>query len=151
MGVKLRIAGRQLRNEPGDIGLVHARILQQAKNGDRVFDVELAKKPARARREQREDQSVTGAVKPISRRQPQVQSERITREPEMRDAPVTGVAHQYSENCRVQVKMEMPVDVVERQAGRAELFKLRRHFTFKLPAQFRSKKITEPGRNRTVA
>src|SRR6266545_7732321 len=151
MGVKLRITRVQLLDQSRDIPLIHARVLQQAKDSRSMPDAKPAQGGAGARREQRKDQRVTGAIEQMSRRQPQVQSEGITREPQMRDAPVTGVAHQYSEDCRVQVKMEMSVDVVEREAGRAEFFKLRRHFTFELPAQVRAKKIAEPGRNRVVS
>src|SRR5438477_6947520 len=41
VGVKLGITGRQPRNEPGDIRLVHPRVLQQAEDGRGVFDAAL--------------------------------------------------------------------------------------------------------------
>jgi len=45
-GVKLRIARGELREQAGEVGFVHARILQQAKDSLRVPDAA----PARAGR-----------------------------------------------------------------------------------------------------
>src|SRR5436190_21248027 len=56
VGVKLRIAGRQPRNQPEHILRIHARVLQQTKNGGRVLDAALPQDRARARRQQSEDQ-----------------------------------------------------------------------------------------------
>src|SRR6266545_8084905 len=117
MGVKLRITRGQPRDQSREIPLIHARVLQQAEDSRSMPDATPAQGGAGARRQQRKDQRVTGAIEQMSRRQPQVQPEGITGEPQVRDAPVASVAHQYSEDCRVHVKMEMSVDVVEREAG----------------------------------
>src|SRR5207249_3595785 len=71
MGVKLRITGRQPGNEPGDIFPIHSCVLQQAEDGGGVFDAALPQHGARSRRQQPENQSVAGAIKESSRRQPQ--------------------------------------------------------------------------------
>src|SRR5439155_7592144 len=85
------------------------------------------------------------------RRQAQVQPETIGGQPEMRDAPVTGAAHQNSKNYWVQMKVEMAVDVVEGQAGHAESFKLRVDFALELRSQFRPKKVANAARHRMAA
>src|SRR2546427_6959476 len=101
MGVKLRIAGRQPRDEPANIILVHAPVLQQAKDGARVPDVELTKNSPRFRREQSEKQRVAGAIAELAGGQPQVQPEKIARQPEMDDGPVASAAHQNREHRRM--------------------------------------------------
>ena len=40
MGVKLGIAGGQMQKQIGDVGLIHARVLQQAKDSARVAPAE---------------------------------------------------------------------------------------------------------------
>ena len=61
---------------------------------------------------------------------------------------LSGVFHQNFENGRMQMQMQMAVDVVERQAGGAELFKLRVDFGAKLFAQAALEKITHAGADR---
>src|SRR6266542_7050952 len=141
VGVKLRITGRQLRNEPGDVLPIHARVLQKAEDGGRVFDAALPQNGARSRRKQPENQGVAGAIKEFPRRQSQVQPEAIGGQPETRDAPVAGAAHQNSKHHRVQMKVEMAIDVVEWEASRAEPFKLRLDFAIQFRPQFRAKKV----------
>src|SRR5437867_4112471 len=92
VGVKLRIPGRQPRNEPGDILPIHARVLQKAEDGAGVFDAALPQNGARSRRQQSENQRVTGAIKKSPRRQSQVQPEAVGGQPEMGDAPVAGAS-----------------------------------------------------------
>src|SRR2546423_10108782 len=124
MGVKLRIARRQLRDEPSDIVLIHTRVLQQAEDSARVFDVELTEDPARFRSEQAEKQRVAGAIAESAGGQPQVQPEKIARQPEMGDGPLASAAHQNREHCRVHVKVKVAVDMVQLESCRAKFFKL---------------------------
>src|SRR3989442_7384208 len=150
VGVKLRITGRQLRDEPGDVLPIHARVLQQAEDGGRVFDAALPQNGARSRRKQPENQRVAGAIKEFPRRQPPVQPETIGGQPEMRDTPVASASHQNSKNHRVQMKVEMAIDVVEREARHAEPFKLRLDFALQLRSQFRPKKVANAARHGVV-
>ena len=53
------------------------------------------------------------------------------------------VFHQDLENDRMQVQVQMAVDVVERQAGGVEFFKLRVDFGAQLFAQAALEKITQ--------
>src|SRR5437867_792174 len=94
MGVKLRIAGGQPRDHPGDILLVYARVLQEAEDGQGVFDAKPAKDAPRPLGQQPENQRVAGAVEKISGNQPQIQPEEIAGESEMRDVPGARMAHQ---------------------------------------------------------
>src|SRR2546430_7653071 len=151
MGVKLRIARRQLRDEPSDIVLIHTRVLQQAEDGARVLDVELTEDPARFRSEQSEKQRVAGAIAKLAGGQPQVQPEKIARQPEMGDGPLASAAHQNREHRRVQMKVQMAVDMVELESGRAEFLELRLDFAFQLRAQILAKKVANASRNRVVA
>ena len=62
-----------------------------------------------------------------------------------------GVSHQDAEYGRVQVQVQVAVDVVERQPGSAELLKLRVDFPPQLLAQAALEEIAEPGAGRVVA
>src|SRR5262249_31748342 len=108
-----------------------------------VFDAALPQHGAGPRRQQSENQRVACAINPPSRSQSPIQPERIGGEPEMGDAPVAGAPHQNSKNHRMQMKVEMSVDMVEGQAGRAEPLKLRLDFALELPPQWRPKKVTK--------
>src|SRR5437016_1666888 len=151
MGVKLRIARPQPRDEPAHIILVHAPVLQEAKDGRSMFDAEPAQNPPRARREQTEKQSMADAVEKMAGRQTQVQPEEIACQTKARDAPVTRVVHQNAEHDRVQVKVEMAVDVVEREAGRAEFPELDLDFAFQLRTQVFAEKVAQTRARRMVA
>ena len=61
------------------------------------------------------------------------------------DAEFFRVFHQNPENDRMQMQMQMAVDVVERQAGGVEPFKLRVDFGPQLFAQAAVEKITKAG------
>src|SRR6185295_17855997 len=151
MRVKLRIACGQSGNEFRHVVLVHAGVLQQAEDGGSVFDPVSGGEKPRSRRQPGEDERVNRAIKKMPRRQAQVQPEAITRQPEMRDPPVPRVFHQDREDGRVQMKMQVAVDVVESQAACVKLCELRFNFTFELRAQAFAKEISKPGRDRAVA
>ena len=86
MGVKLRIARRELREQPGEVGFVHAPILQQAEDGLRVPDAALGQSGAGARGERMEDGGVKGAIGEMAGGQAQVQPERIKRQAQALEA-----------------------------------------------------------------
>src|SRR5258708_10648649 len=52
----------------------------------------------------------------------------IAREPHLSNTELLRIFHENFENGRVQMQMQMAVDVVERQAGCMEFFKLRVDF-----------------------
>src|SRR5437879_4536556 len=141
MGVKLRIARPQPRDEPGHIILVHAPVLQEAKDGRSMFDAEPAQNTPRARREQTEKQRMADPIEKMSGRQPQVQPEEIACQTKARDALVARVVHQNPEDDRMQMKVQMAVDVVEREAGRAEFPELDLDFAFQLRTQVFAEKV----------
>ena len=68
----------------------------------------------------------------------------------MADARFFRIFHQDFENCRMQMQMQMAVDMIERQAGRVKFFKLRVDFGAKLFAQTAFKKIIHSNADRTV-
>src|SRR5206468_4112251 len=90
-------------------------------------------------------------IKKMARCQRQVQPEKIARQPEMRDAPVADMTHENVKHNRMQMKVEMAVDMVEWQAGRAEPSELRSDLALELRAQLRLKKITSGSGDRVVA
>src|ERR1051326_8343961 len=152
MGVKLGIAGRQPRDQPGDVWLVHPTVLQQTKDSGGVPDSQRPQNGAGARREQPEDQRVSGSIQKTPGRQPPVQPEAVASETEMRDTPIPGAPHQYSEYDRVQMKVEMAVDVVEEKPGRAESVELRLDFPLELrPQCLAATKVAQAARYRVVA
>src|SRR5438093_5500721 len=151
VGVKLRITGRQSGKEPDEVILVHPSILQQPENSRGVFDPEPTEHGPRPRSQQSEHQGVARPVEEMARSQPQIQAEKIARQAEMRDVPVARALHQDAEDGRVQVKMEMAVHVVEREAGREEFTQLGFDFAFDLRAQALLEKISEAGCDRVIA
>src|SRR5271170_2732801 len=68
----------------------------------------------------------------------------------MADAKFVRIFHQDIENDRMQMQMQMAVDVVEWQAGGVELFKLRVDFRAKLFAEVAFEKIIQSDADRTV-
>ena len=62
MGVKLRIARRELREQAGDVGFIHAGILQQAEDGLRVPDAALGQSGPGARGKRVKDGGVERAI-----------------------------------------------------------------------------------------
>src|SRR5688572_6504007 len=100
-----------------------------------MFDSALQQGGARSIREYVMNDSVAGAVEPVSRRKAGVEPEWVLRQPKMGDAPLRRMLHQDIEHGRMQMEMEVAVDVIELESGRAELFKLGRNFIAQLGAQ----------------
>ena len=69
----------------------------------------------------------------------------IAGEPHLADAELFRVIHQDAEHGWMQMQMQVAVDMVERQAGGAEFFKLRVNFGAQLFAQAALEKIAEAG------
>ena len=78
--------------------------------------------------EQPEDDRVAGAVKPLAAGQARVEPKGVARQTQPPDAERGGIVHQDAEHHRMQVQMQMAVDVIQRQAGGVEPFKLRVDF-----------------------
>ncbi len=83
------------------------------------------------------------AIKPASAGHAPAAGETIAGEPQVPDAKLVRVFHQDAEDRRVQMQVQMAVDVVEGQAGGAEPVKLRVNFRPQLFAQAAMEKITK--------
>ena len=92
-------------------------ILQEAKSDLRVADVFLPQMVARAFGQQFKNHRVRDAIKPMSVRHMRASPETVAREPHMLDAELRGVLHQNAKNGRMQMQMQMAVDMVEWKAG----------------------------------
>ena len=126
MGVKLRISRGQMRQQAADVGFVHARILQQAKDGFGVPDARPGQGGAGPRAKAMERWHVAAAVGPVAGGQRAGSgAERIEGQAQAFDSQLGRRRHEDAEDRRVQVQVQMAVDVVERQAGGAEPLKLR--------------------------
>ena len=86
-----------------------------------------------------------GAIEQVTRSQPQIQAKRIKGEPEPFDAELGRIFHQQAEHHRVQMHVQMAVDVVQREAGGPESLKLRVNFLAQRLAQVALEIIPEPG------
>ena len=69
----------------------------------------------------------------------------------MRDVKFIRIFHQDFENHRMQMEMQVAVDVVKRQAGGAEFLKLRVDFGAERLAQTAPEKIFHPGADGRIA
>src|ERR1035438_746496 len=121
MGVKLGIACGKLREQARDVGLVHARVLQQAEDSIRMPDMEAGQRGPGVRGEWMEDGDVKRAIREMSGGHAQVQSKWIERQAQVLDAQLGRISHQDAEYGRMQVQVQVAVDVVERKASGAEL------------------------------
>lgn len=151
VGVKLRIARGELREQPGEVGFVHARILQQAKDGLRVPDAPPGEGGPGARGERMKDGGVEDARGEMAGGQAQVQPERIEGQAQALEAELARISHQEAEHGRMQVQVQMAVDVVEGQTGGVELLKLGVNFPSQWLAQTALEEIAEAGAHRVVA
>src|SRR5882757_661822 len=134
MRVKLRITPRQPRQQPHDIRLINPRVLQQAEHPVRVSYLPPLHHPPGPAGQKHINERVARAITPAPRRQPRVQPERIPRQPHPLNPKPAVRFHQDAEHRRMQMKMQVPVDVVQRQPRRFELFKLRRNLPTQLLA-----------------
>src|SRR5258705_10008768 len=103
MGVKLGIAGGQLREQSENELLVHARILEQPKHPLRVTNTRLPKKLLRSAGEEFKNHHVQNAEGPTSACDPCVEAERITREANRAHACARGIVQHEWQNRWMQV------------------------------------------------
>src|SRR5258708_29547211 len=119
MGVKLRIAKGQAREQFPDVGLVHPRILEEAENDASVADSHWPEYFPGAARKQVVNKSVNCAITPLAGSQARIQPKGIKGQPHSLDSQAARVLHQDAENSRMQMEMEVAVDMVQDQAGGA--------------------------------
>src|SRR5882724_1415038 len=112
MRVKLRITPRQLRYQSHDIRLIDPRVLQQAEHLARVPDSPAFQHSPGTAGKARINEGVARAIPPVSRGQPRVEPERVARQSHPPDPEPAVRFHQDAENRRMQMKMQVPVDVV---------------------------------------
>src|SRR5258706_3809378 len=115
-----------------------------------MADAEPAECRARARGEQVMNGGVQDTIGPVARGKAKVQPKGIESQAQPFDAESGGICNQDSEHSRVQVQVQMAVDVIERQAGGAELLKLSVDFLSQLPPQGSMKKIAKPDTGRMI-
>ena len=71
------------------------------------------------------DGNVERAISEVAGRHAQIQPERIVGQTQVFDPELPGVGHQNAKHGRMQVQVQMAVDMIEGQTGGAELLKLR--------------------------
>ena len=76
---------------------------------------------------------------------PAAAREAVSREPQALDAKRRGVFHHNAKNGRMQMQMQVAIDMVQRQAGRAEFCKLRVDLRTQWFPQTALKKVAETG------
>src|SRR5215469_8346 len=110
-----------------------------------MFNSSLAERFARAAGEPFINRRMRDAVTPLSARHPAAARKAVARQAQTFDAKRFAVLHQQVENDRMQVQVQVSVDVVQGQAGGTEFFKLRPDFSAKLRAQAALEKINHAG------
>lgn len=144
MGVQLRIAGRQLGEQLQNIVFVHTAVLQKAKGDFGVPDISALQRLARAAREAIVDKGVGNLVRKMAAGHPAAPGEAIAGEPEMVNAESFGILHEDLENDRMQMQVQVAVDVVERQAGGMKFDELRVDFGLEGFAQVAGEEVFHP-------
>ena len=95
-------------------------ILQEAESDLRVLDAALAQRFAGAIGEPLINCRVRDAVEPASARHAPAAGETVAGETHPLDAQLLRICHQNPENNRMQMQMQVAIDVVERQTGGEE-------------------------------
>src|SRR5437588_6829483 len=98
MGVKLRNARGQGRQQPMQVMCIDSGILQQSKDSCGMLDFSLPQGWTGPRRKRRMNKRVECAIKPTSRHHFCVEPKWIPRQPQMSDSPIMGFLHQNVEN-----------------------------------------------------
>ena len=114
------------------------------------FDAAVDKGRTRSGRERSINGGVGHAIKPRAVCKPRVQPEQVPRQAQMLDAPLARVLHQNGKYDRVQMHVQMAINVIEFKSGCLEAVKLRCNLGLKLCAKLAAKKILHPGIHRTV-
>src|SRR3954466_7268314 len=90
------------------------------------------------------------SVKPTPAREPRVEPKTICGEPHLVDLPFASIRKKDVENGGMEMKLEMAVNVIERQARGAKFFELSRDFGGKLITAAAKGKVFESGGNSIV-
>src|ERR1039457_7232540 len=98
-----------------------------------------------------EDRGMQCAIGKVAGGQAQVQTKRIPGQTQVLDSQLAGVGHQDVKHGGMQMEVQMAIDVVEGQAGGAELLKLRVNLLPQLVTQAALEKIAEPSVWRVIA
>ena len=96
------------------------------------------------------DKAVKGPINPKTGGEPSVEPKRIEGQTQTLEAQCARVAQEDAQDRRVHVEVEMAIDVVQRQAACAELFKLGVDLGAQLFAQLALKKITPAASNGVI-
>src|SRR5689334_16615623 len=93
---------------------------------------------------------VEGPVAPMAGRQPGIEPEGIKGQPEAFDSKLFGILHQNRKDCRVQMQMQMAIDMIERELRSAKFFELRVNLGPQLLAQAPPEEIAKTRRRGAV-
>src|ERR1051326_5992215 len=132
MGVKLRIARRQTANQAPRIGLVHPRILEQTKYPFRMAEPTSVQHGAGARCQRMKNERMEQAVRQAARCQPKIEPQRVKGEADPSNPQDLGIFHQNIKDRRMQMQMQMAINVVQCESCSTELFKLGVYFRAQL-------------------
>src|SRR6266478_6619132 len=97
----------------------------------------------RARREAMVNKSVHRAITPMPGRETHIEPKRVEGEPQAPDAQLSCVLHQDAENRRVQVQVQVPVHMVQRETRLGEPLELLMNFRAQLITQCPTKEIAQ--------
>src|SRR5258706_5799098 len=150
MGVKLGITRRQVRQQPREIILIDSCILQQAENGRCVANVTPPYRWTRQGGKRVKDGRVEASIRQVSGGDAHVQPKRIEGQPQPLNSQLRGVLHQDAKDDRMQMQVQVAVDVVERQPGVAKFLKLCMNFLAQLKTQTPLEKVTKTRSGRAV-
>jgi len=97
------------------------------------------------------DDGVQGAISPVPRGEFGVQPEWVPSEPEVADVPFGGVLHEDLEDDRMEMEVQVAVDVIEWETSGAEFLELGAYLRFQLCPQFARREVTKADADRVVA
>src|SRR5262245_34154781 len=151
MRVKLRIASRQNAEQFQHVRFVHARVFQQTKNALSVADVFAPKaclcEPAKGKKNDR----VRRTIQPAASGEERVHPKRLASQAHVADAEFVCVLYQQLEHGRMQMQVQVAIDVIEQQARGVKSLELRMDFGTQLLAQTLPDEIADAGADRIVA
>src|SRR6266498_2926156 len=132
MGVKFAIARGQPGQEFENEFFVHARVLHEAKHGAGVQDSFALEQRVQHPPEVTKQGGVAQPPGEPAAGQSQVQPAAVAGQPQAPDAPGPGVFQQDLQDNRVEVKVQVAVDVVELETRGAKSLELRGDFVAEL-------------------
>src|SRR5215207_323204 len=126
-------------------------MLQQTKHPESMMDASRSQQRPGAPRQEMKNDRVEQPVTPASGCETEVEGQWIKSAPKSLDAQFGGIFHQNPKNRRMQVKVQMAIDVIQWQAGGAESRELFVNFGAQLVAQRRVEKVAESDRGGAAA